>query len=94
MAWKDILDNDTSRFAKPYSTNANEQIDSHAQVKTMYETCKYIGEVGYYNKIVDAIVSSCQSVRLGKLNAKQGAQAIQSLVVAQYKQYQNDLSNL
>ncbi len=53
----------------------------------MYETCKYIGEVGYYNKIVDAIVSTCQSVRLGKMNATQGAKAIQTLAEAQYKQY-------
>ncbi len=94
VAWKPILDHDISRFAKPYSTNATYQVDGIPQVRTMYETCKHIGEVGYYNKIIDAIVSSSQSVRLGKMTAAQGAQAIQTLAEAQYKQYQNDLANL
>jgi ABC-type glycerol-3-phosphate transport system substrate-binding protein len=94
VAWKDILENDTTRFSKPVASNATYQVDSIPGVKTMYETCKYIGEVGYYNKIIDAIVSTCQSVRLGKMNATQGAKAIQTLANAQYKQYQNDLANL
>ncbi len=34
VAWKDILDHDTTRFAKPYTTNATYQTVSVPQVRT------------------------------------------------------------
>ena len=93
-AWKDILFHDTSRFTPANSTNPLWLLDGQPKVQQLFDSVKYIGEVGYYNKIVDAIVSQCQAVRLGKATAAQGARAIQAAAVAQYKQYQSDLSNL
>jgi ABC-type glycerol-3-phosphate transport system substrate-binding protein len=93
-AWKDILFNDTTRFKPKNSTNASYVLDSNPDVRKLIDGTKYIGEVGYYNKIVDAIVAQSQAVRLGKATATQAAQAVQAAAVAQYKQYQSDLSNL
>ena len=93
-AWKDILLHDTSRFKPANSTNASWVLDSKVQVRQGFDNVKYIGEVGYYNKLVDAIISQSQAVRLGRLTAKQGAQAIQAAAVAQYRQYKADLANL
>jgi ABC-type glycerol-3-phosphate transport system substrate-binding protein len=94
VAWKDILFHDTSRFTPANSTNTGWALDSNPNVVKLFDTVKYIGEVGYYNKIVDAIVAQSQAVRLGRATATQAAQAIQAAAVAQYKQYQSDLSNL
>jgi len=94
VAWKDILFHDRSRFTPANDTNYAYYLDTKPQVDHLFDTVKFIGEVGYYSKIYDAIFGQCQAVRLGKLTAKQGAQAIQSLAVAQYKQYQDDLANL
>ncbi|HEY8282970.1 MAG TPA: extracellular solute-binding protein [Chloroflexota bacterium] len=93
-SWKDILFHDTSRFKPANSSNASWVLDSKPQVLQLLDTVKYIGEVGYYNKLVDACISQSQAVRLGRLTAKQGMQAIQAVAVAQYKQYKSDLANL
>jgi ABC-type glycerol-3-phosphate transport system substrate-binding protein len=94
VAWKDILDHDTSRFKPANDTNPSYKLDSNPAVRESFETVKYIGEVGYYNKLVDACISQSQAVRLGKLTAAQGMQAIQAVAVQQYKQYKSDLANL
>jgi hypothetical protein len=94
VAWKDILEHDTARFKPKNDTNAAYKLDSNPAIQKSFETVKYIGEVGYYNKLVDACISQSQAVRLGKLTAQQGMQAIQAAAVAQYKQYKSDLANL
>ncbi len=93
-AWKDILFHDKTRFKPANNTNASYVLDSKPEVLQLLDTVKYIGEVGYYNKIVDAIVAQSQAVRLGKATSTQAMQAVQAAAVAQYKQYQSDLSNL
>ncbi len=93
-AWKDIFLHDKSRFKPANSKNPSFVLDSKPQNLQLISNTKYIGEVGYYNKIVDAIVAQSQAVRLGRSTATQAAQAIQAAAVAQYKQYQSDLSNL
>jgi ABC-type glycerol-3-phosphate transport system substrate-binding protein len=93
-AWKDILFHDQTRFKPANSTNPAWLLDNKPQVRQLLDTVKYIGEVGYYNKIVDALVAQSQAVRLGKATSTQAMQAVQAAAVAQYKQYQNDLSNL
>ena len=93
-SWKDILFHDTSRFKPANSTNPGWLLDSKPEVLHLLDSAKYIGEVGYYNKIVDAIVAQSQAVRLGRATATQAAKAIQAAAVAQYKQYQSDLANL
>jgi ABC-type glycerol-3-phosphate transport system substrate-binding protein len=93
-AWKDILFHDTSRFKPANAKIAAWLLDNKPQVLHAFDTVKYIGEVGYYNKLVDAIVSQSQAIRLGKSTATQAARTIQAAAVAQYKQYQSDLSNL
>jgi ABC-type glycerol-3-phosphate transport system substrate-binding protein len=94
VAWKDILEHDTSRFKPANNKNPAYYLDSKPEIQKSFETVKYIGEVGYYNKLVDACISQSQAVRLGKLTAQQGMQAIQAAAVAQYKQYKSDLANL
>jgi ABC-type glycerol-3-phosphate transport system substrate-binding protein len=93
-SWKDVLFHDTSRFKPANAKNPAWLLDSKPEVLHLFDTVKYIGEVGYYNKIVDVIVSQSQAIRLGKATATQAARTIQAAAVAQYKQYQSDLSNL
>ncbi|MGH2388996.1 MAG: hypothetical protein ACRDIE_12405, partial [Chloroflexota bacterium] len=94
VAWKDILFHDKTRFKPANDTNASYFLATNPDIQKSYDSVRYIGEVGYYNKLVDACISQSQAVRLGKLTAKQGAQAIQAVAVAQYKQYKSDLANL
>lgn|GEM_PF-2849433 len=81
-SWKDILFHDTSRFKPANSTNPGWLLDSKPQVLHLLDSAKYIGEVGYYNKIVDAIVAQSQAVRLGRATATQAAKAIQAAAQA------------
>ncbi len=94
VAWKDILFHDKTRFKPANATNASYFLATNPDIQKSFDSVRYIGEVGYYNKLVDACISQSQAVRLGKLTAKQGAQAIQAVAVAQYKQYKSDLANL
>ena len=55
---------------------------------------KFIGEVGYYSKISNNIISVCQAVRQGKMTSQQAVKQIQAQAQAQYRQYQIDLQNL
>jgi ABC-type glycerol-3-phosphate transport system substrate-binding protein len=91
-AWKSIEDNDDTRFSP--RNNTNPSYKNRKQFAAICDNVTFIGEVGYYSRISNSIMSICQLVRERKINSQQAAQQIQDQAVAQYKQYQIDLQNL
>ena len=92
VAWADIFFHDTSRFV-PHDPNKNADLKVMPAFRQILPATQNVGEVGYFEKITTAIISSCQAVREGKMNSKQGAAQIQKLVDAQYRQYLMDVAN-
>jgi hypothetical protein len=93
VAWKPLL-NDTSRYQPKNATNGEWVAWEQGWIAPLVLNTRFIGQAGYYNKIMTAIVSACQGVRGGKLTAQQGMAQIQQAAELQYRQYKADLANL
>jgi len=94
VAWKDFTENDTSRFHPANKTNGFYTLATAPYFKRSLLTCKYVGQLGYNNKVSTFTFAACQAVRLGKMNSAQAMAMLQQQCEAQYKQYTLDLQNL
>jgi len=94
VAWKDFTENDVSRFTVRNKTNGFYVLATAPYFKQSLLTCKYVGRLGYNNKVSTFTFAACQAVRLGKMNSAQAMAMLQQQSEAQYKQYNIDLQNL
>jgi len=93
-AWKSILLHDKSRFKPPFNKDSFYSLATQPWFIDSLANCRYIGRIGYTNRVTDAVVAACQAVRLKKMSAAQAMALVQTRSEAQYKQYKADLANL
>jgi ABC-type glycerol-3-phosphate transport system substrate-binding protein len=94
VAWKDFTEHDTSRFHPANSTNGFYVLATAPYFKRSLLSCKYVGRLGYNDKVSSFTFAACQAVRLGKMTSAQAMAKLQQQCEAQYKQYKIDLENL